>query len=84
MRARNTGHHQTYIKQKNSDIPHLDVRGQESVDIVDLGLEATTQHLISFIKHKHLDVASSEVASLDHVYVGGARKKRKGHTLMNE
>ena len=37
----------------------LDVLIQSAENIVDLVLEATRQHLISFVKNKHLDVASA-------------------------
>lgn len=45
----------------------LCVLGQELEDLVHLVLETTRQHLVSLVKAEHLEVVSSEGASVDHV-----------------
>mmetsp|Transcript_42016 Transcript_42016/g.68047 ORF Transcript_42016/g.68047 Transcript_42016/m.68047 type:complete len:226 (+) Transcript_42016:629-1306(+) len=46
-----------------------DLRGrrQVAVDVVDLFLEASVEHLICLVQDQHLDVTCAEVALLDHV-----------------
>lgn len=43
---------------------HLCLRGKVSVDVVDLLLEPSIQHLISLVQYKHFEAASNQVPAL--------------------
>ena len=46
---------------------YLNARVKMPEDIVDLILESSGQHLVSFIQNKHLDVGCSQNLTRDHV-----------------
>ena len=53
-------------KKEREEETHLSGR-QVAIDIINLLLEATAQHLISLVHHQELDVPGSQVLSLHHV-----------------
>merc|ERR1719183_867505 len=60
-------HFENFVRHGRRDKHNLCGWWKVSVDIVDLFLEASIQHLICFVKDKHLDLPSAEVPLLDHV-----------------
>ncbi len=61
------GHFQDFVGKGGADQDHLCGWGQESINVIDLFLEALVEHLVSLIQDKHLDATSAQVATADHV-----------------
>mmetsp|Transcript_2117 Transcript_2117/g.5660 ORF Transcript_2117/g.5660 Transcript_2117/m.5660 type:complete len:305 (+) Transcript_2117:403-1317(+) len=61
------GHLEDLVRHGGGDEDHLGRWGKVTVDVVDLLLEATVQHLVRLVQNEHLDLAGAEVPLLDHV-----------------
>jgi len=61
------GHAKDLWGQSSREQGDLDVAGQELENVLDLGLEATGEHLIGFVQHEELEVLGLEESSLHHV-----------------
>lgn len=60
-------HVEHIVREGSRDNNNLSGRREVAVDIVDLFTETTVEQLVGFIENEHLDVASAEVATTDHV-----------------
>lgn len=60
-------HLQHLVRQSGRNQHDLSGRGQMPVDVVDLLLEASAQHLVSFVEDEHLDAPRAQAAPADHV-----------------
>ena len=56
LRETKTRQHEQWMVLLLSTFPHLGVTVHVSEDLIDLVLEPSVQHLVSFVQHKHLDV----------------------------
>lgn len=68
------GHTKDLRREGSREESDLDVSGEELEDVLDLGLETTRQHLVSFVQNEQLKVLGLEESSLHHVVntAGGA------------
>merc|ERR1712166_554921 len=60
-------HLEHFIGEGGRGEHHLCCRGQVSVHVIDLLLKALTEHFVCFVKNEHLDRASAQITTLDHV-----------------
>mmetsp|Transcript_12945 Transcript_12945/g.22833 ORF Transcript_12945/g.22833 Transcript_12945/m.22833 type:complete len:225 (-) Transcript_12945:375-1049(-) len=70
--------------QSGAEYAHLQLRGQQLEDVINLVLEPTGQHLIGFIQHKHLDGVRTQVAATKHVIHTPRGAHHSVHTITQD